>query len=114
MKKSPINKTRLPVVLMVSLVLSTPAAAHSPIMGIGGVLGGVLHALLIPEHGLSLLALGLVLGRQQQPARRAGMLSVGLLSGGYGEEELERAGAFRVYRDVTELRGSLDELGLVG
>jgi HAD superfamily hydrolase (TIGR01509 family) len=46
-------------------------------------------------------------------ARRAGMLSVGLLSGGYGEDELTRAGAFRVYRDADELRGSLDELGVV-
>jgi len=46
-------------------------------------------------------------------ARRAGMLSVGLLSGGYGEDELTRAGAFRVYRDVEELRVSLDELGVV-
>jgi HAD superfamily hydrolase (TIGR01509 family) len=46
-------------------------------------------------------------------ARRAGMLSVGLQSGGYGEDELTRAGAFRVYRDADELRGSLDELGFV-
>jgi HAD superfamily hydrolase (TIGR01509 family) len=46
-------------------------------------------------------------------ARRAGMLSVGLQSGGYGEDELTRAGAFRVYRDAEELRGSLDELGFV-
>jgi HAD superfamily hydrolase (TIGR01509 family) len=46
-------------------------------------------------------------------ARRADMLSVGLLSGGYGEEELTRAGAFRVYRDAAELRSSLDELGLL-
>ena len=46
-------------------------------------------------------------------ARRAGMLSVGLLSGGYGEDELTRAGAFRVYRDAEELRNSLDELGIV-
>jgi HAD superfamily hydrolase (TIGR01509 family) len=46
-------------------------------------------------------------------ARRAGMLSVGLLSGGYGEDELTRAGAFRVYRDPEELRDALDELGLV-
>jgi HAD superfamily hydrolase (TIGR01509 family) len=45
-------------------------------------------------------------------ARRAGMLSVGLLSGGYGEEELVRAGAFRVYRGPDELLESLDELGL--
>ena len=46
-------------------------------------------------------------------ARRAGMLSVGLLSGGYGEDELTRAGAFRVYRDADELRESLDELGVL-
>jgi HAD superfamily hydrolase (TIGR01509 family) len=46
-------------------------------------------------------------------ARRAGMLSVGLLSGGYGEDELTRAGAFRVYRDTAELRESLDELGVL-
>jgi HAD superfamily hydrolase (TIGR01509 family) len=46
-------------------------------------------------------------------ARRAAMLSVGLLSGGYGEDELNRAGAFRVYRDPEELRESLDELGLL-
>ena len=38
------------------------------------MVGGVLHALLIPEHGLSLLALGLALGQQEQPARRAGLL----------------------------------------
>jgi HAD superfamily hydrolase (TIGR01509 family) len=46
-------------------------------------------------------------------ARRAGMLSVGLLSGGYGEDELTRAGAFRVYRDPAELRTALDELGVL-
>jgi HAD superfamily hydrolase (TIGR01509 family) len=46
-------------------------------------------------------------------ARRAGMLSVGLLSGGYGEDELSEAGAFRVYRDPADLRLSLDELGVI-
>jgi len=46
-------------------------------------------------------------------ARRAGMLSIGLLSGGYGEAELSQAGAFRVYRDPAELHRSLDELGLL-
>jgi HAD superfamily hydrolase (TIGR01509 family) len=45
-------------------------------------------------------------------ARRARMLSIGVLSGGYGEDELTRAGAFRVYRDAGELAESLDELGL--
>ena len=46
-------------------------------------------------------------------ARRARMLSVGGLTGGYGEEELARAGAFQVYRDAGELHVSLDELGVV-
>src|SRR3954471_24513291 len=46
-------------------------------------------------------------------ARRAGMLSVGLLSGGYGEAELIAAGAYRVYRDAEEFRTSLDELGVL-
>jgi HAD superfamily hydrolase (TIGR01509 family) len=45
-------------------------------------------------------------------ARRANMLSIGLLSGGYGEDELQRAGAYRVYRDASELHASLDELGI--
>jgi HAD superfamily hydrolase (TIGR01509 family) len=44
-------------------------------------------------------------------ARRARMLSVGLLSGGYGADELLNAGAFRVYDDAEELHKSLDELG---
>jgi HAD superfamily hydrolase (TIGR01509 family) len=44
-------------------------------------------------------------------ARRARMLSVGLLSGGYGSDELLAAGAFRVYNDAAELHASLDELG---
>jgi phosphoglycolate phosphatase-like HAD superfamily hydrolase len=39
------------------------------------------------------------------------MLSIGLLSGGYGADELLAAGAFRVYDDAAELHRSLDELG---
>ena len=46
-------------------------------------------------------------------ARRAGMLSIGLLSGGYGEDELISAGAFRTYRDAADLLRSLDELGVL-
>jgi HAD superfamily hydrolase (TIGR01549 family) len=46
-------------------------------------------------------------------ARRASMLAVGVLSGGYGEDELTRAGAYRVYRDTAELAESLDELGFL-
>ena len=46
-------------------------------------------------------------------ARRAGMLSVGVLTGGYGQEELYHAGAFRVYRTVADLLANLDELGIL-
>ncbi len=45
-------------------------------------------------------------------ARRAFALSVGLLSGGYGQEELERAGAYRVYQDPADLLRHLDEVGV--
>ena len=44
-------------------------------------------------------------------ARRARSLGIGLLSGGYGMEELERAGAYRVYADPEDLLKHLDEVG---
>lgn len=45
-------------------------------------------------------------------ARRARALGVGLLSGGYGEDELVRAGAYRVYEDPADLLRHLDEVGV--
>jgi HAD superfamily hydrolase (TIGR01549 family) len=45
-------------------------------------------------------------------ARRCPALGIGLLSGGYGQEELERAGAYRVYQDPLDLLRHLDEVGL--
>jgi HAD superfamily hydrolase (TIGR01549 family) len=45
-------------------------------------------------------------------ARRAKGLGVGLLCGGYGRAELERAGAYRVYKDPAELLTHLEELGI--
>jgi HAD superfamily hydrolase (TIGR01549 family) len=45
-------------------------------------------------------------------ARRAWALGVGLLSGGYGQEELERSGAYRVYQDPADLLRHLDEVGV--
>jgi HAD superfamily hydrolase (TIGR01509 family) len=45
-------------------------------------------------------------------ARRAGALGVGLLSGGYGQGELERAGAYRVYEEPADLLRHLDEIGV--
>lgn len=44
-------------------------------------------------------------------ATRARSLGIGLLSGGYGQEELERAGAYRVYDDPADLLAHLDEVG---
>ncbi len=45
-------------------------------------------------------------------AQRARALAVGLLSGGYGLDELERAGAYRVYQDPRDLLDHLDEVGV--
>jgi phosphoglycolate phosphatase-like HAD superfamily hydrolase len=44
-------------------------------------------------------------------ARRARALGIGLLSGGYGVEELYRAGGYRVYEDPADLLKHLDEVG---
>jgi HAD superfamily hydrolase (TIGR01509 family) len=45
-------------------------------------------------------------------ARRARALGVGLLSGGYGGDELTQAGAYRVYEDPRDLLRHLDEIGV--
>ena len=45
-------------------------------------------------------------------AQRAQALGVGVLSGGYGREELDRAGAYRVYQDPADLLAHLDEIGV--
>lgn len=44
-------------------------------------------------------------------AQRARALGVGLLSGGYSRDELERAGAYRVYDDPADLLNHIDEVG---
>jgi phosphoglycolate phosphatase-like HAD superfamily hydrolase len=44
-------------------------------------------------------------------AIRCRALSVGLLSGGYGPDELRQAGAVRVYEDPADLLCHIDELG---
>ncbi len=45
-------------------------------------------------------------------ARRSGILAVGVLSGGFGEQELYNAGAMHVYKDAAALLAGIDELGL--
>ena len=44
-------------------------------------------------------------------SKRARSLGIGLLSGGYGAEELERAGAYRVFEDPADLLRHIDEVG---
>jgi len=46
-------------------------------------------------------------------ARRACALGIGLLSGGYAKRKLERAGAYRVYEDPTDLLRHIDEVAVV-
>lgn len=44
-------------------------------------------------------------------ATRCHALGVGVLSGGYGADELREAGAIRVYEDPADLLAHLDEIG---
>jgi len=59
------------------------------------------HAFVVGDSVWDLLA-----------ARRAGSMGIGLLSGGYGREELERAGAYRVYADPADMLARADEVGV--
>ncbi len=72
------------------LFMAAAAAINQPIE----------HACVVGDSVWDLLA-----------ARRAGALGVGLLSGGYGEDELVRASAYRVYEDPADLLNHIDEVG---
>jgi phosphoglycolate phosphatase-like HAD superfamily hydrolase len=61
----------------------------------------IMHSIVVGDSVWDLLA-----------AQRAPALGVGLLSGGYGREELQQAGAYRVYEDPRDLLQHLDEVGV--
>jgi len=61
----------------------------------------ITHSIVVGDSVWDLLA-----------AQRARSLGVGLLSGGYGREELQQAGAYRVYEDPSDLDQHLDEVGV--
>jgi len=61
----------------------------------------IAHSIVVGDSVWDLLA-----------ARRAGALGIGLLSGGYGADELQNAGAYRVYEDPADLLAHLDEVGI--
>lgn len=44
-------------------------------------------------------------------AQRAHALGIGFLSGGYGTDELERSGAYRVFEDPADMLAHIDEVG---
>jgi HAD superfamily hydrolase (TIGR01509 family) len=49
-----------------------------------------------------------------EAARKAGIETVCVITGGFSEQELREAGAAAVFESVEELRWSLDEVGLGG
>jgi hypothetical protein len=64
------------------------------------------------RRGIGIEPLSFIAGSASVPPACCRALSVGLLSGGYGQEELERAGAYRVYQDPADLLRRLDEVGV--
>jgi urease accessory protein len=73
---------RVTAVVLLSVGADT-ARAHSPIEGIDGFYGGLLHPILVPAHALGLLALGLFIGQQDSRHRRgaAAIFAVALVVG---------------------------------
>src|SRR5215510_7863734 len=61
----------------------------------------IIHSIVVDDSVWDMLAAG-----------RARALGVGLLSGGYGQDEFERAGAYCVYQDPADLMRHLDEVGV--
>jgi HAD superfamily hydrolase (TIGR01549 family) len=59
------------------------------------------HCIVVGDSIWDMLAAG---------RRRA--LSVGILSGGYSQAELEQSGAFRVYADPSDMLDHIEDLGL--
>ena len=59
------------------------------------------HCIVVGDSIWDMLAAG---------RRRA--LAVGVRSGGYSQEELEQAGAFRVYADPADMLEHIEDLGI--
>ncbi len=71
------------------LFLPGMASAHSPIKGIGDLLNGMIHPLLVPAQVLVIVALGLWFGQNQSAGRQKAVLLflfasiAGLVTAGY-------------------------------
>ena|SRR5689334_25280592 len=89
----------------VPVITRDPVAHTKPdpdlFLAAAGALGvPIEHSLVVGDSIWALLA-----------ARRARALGIGLLSGGYGADELQNAGAYRVYDYLAGLLAHLDEVG---
>jgi phosphoglycolate phosphatase-like HAD superfamily hydrolase len=78
------------------VIITRDDVAHADRLGVD-----INHSIVFGDSVWDLLA-----------AQRARALGVGLLSGGYGREELQQAGAYRVYEDPRDLLVHLDEVGV--
>jgi hypothetical protein len=66
--------------LLLAIVDPEPALAHTPIPGLGGFTGGLLHPALVPAHGLGLFGLGLLVGREGDRLVLLTVFAVGLVA----------------------------------
>jgi urease accessory protein len=69
------------VVVLGLAATPTPAFAHVAIEGVGGFWGGLLHPLLVPQHALALVVLGLFVGQQRERRMACVVFAVALLAG---------------------------------
>ena len=69
------------VFVVLFVVVPTPAFAHMPIEGVGGFPGGLLHPILVLPHAMSLVALGLLIGRGRHRVATALAFAAALVGG---------------------------------
>ena len=80
----------------------------------GTLIDSVYQHVLAWKASLDAEGIALSVWRIHRKIGMSGGLFVGLLSGGYGEDELSRAGAFRVYADPADLLDHIDEVAARG
>jgi len=77
-----LNK-RFPLLFLLTLMISEPVLAHSPIEGLGNFYNGLLHPVMVPAHLLLLIVLGLLVGQKGMYQNRVAIMVV-LISTGVG------------------------------
>lgn len=104
-----------PALVILAISNAGPALAHTPMVGLGGFSGGLLHPVLVPAHGLALLGLGLLVGQQALRDRFALLLvfAAALLAGiGAIVAAVAVTGAATVILAIAGVSGILVAVGL--